>query len=438
MSVEYDPVSPEVLADPFPAYRELRDRCPVHHNERFTPPFFTLSRYGDVRQALVDHDTWSIRYGQSPQYTRPAALVNDPPEHTAYRALFARAFTPRVVKTIEDQIDALAGAFIDAMLALGGGPGPGSGPGPGLGASTGRAPSGRATGAGDFHDLYACPLPTIVIAKLLGIPPEDLNRFKQMSNDLTATYNSSDPAESLRPRQAFDAYFAAVIAQRRAALRAAGLDDNDPLEGGTRSGPDQIGAVLPDDLVSAFVVAEVDGRRLDDHELSWILLLLLLGGNETSTALLTNLLWRLLERPERWKAVCADPALVDVAVEESLRFDPPVLGLFRTPTLDTTLHDVTVPAKAKTMLCFAAANHDPSVFSDPDEFRLDRDLDETKRHLSFGFGAHFCPGAALARLEARVTLRLLIERLPTLALAGVPERIVAFNLWGRRTLPVTW
>jgi cytochrome P450 len=433
MTVEYDPVSPEVLADPFPAYRDLRERCPVHHNERFTPPFFTLSRYSDVRQALVDHDTWSIRYGQSPQYTRPAALVNDPPEHTAYRALFARAFTPRTVKTIEDQIDALAGTFIDAMLALGGGPGVAGGRAPAGVALAGQATTG--TAAGDFHDLYACPLPTIVIAKLLGIPPEDLNRFKQMSNDLTATYNSSDPAASLRPRHAFDAYFATVIAERRAALRAAGFDIDD---GGPRSGPDQIGPVLPDDLVSALVVAEVDGRRLDDHELSWILLLLLLGGNETSTALLTNLMWRLLERPERWKAVCADPALVDVAVEESLRFDPPVLGLFRTPTADTTLHEVTVPAKAKTMLCFAAANHDPSVFSHPDEFRLDRDLDDIKRHLSFGFGAHFCPGAALARLEARVTLRLLIERLPTLALTGVPERIVAFNLWGRRTLPVTW
>ncbi len=427
---DYDPVSDAVLADPFPAYRELREGCPVHHNERFTPPHYTLSRYADVREALVDHATWSIRYGQSPQYTRPAALVNDPPEHTAYRALFARAFTPRTVKTVEDQIDELAGVFIDAMLAMGGGPEAGLH----ARSTAGSTAGSTAVARGDLHDLYACPLPTIVIAKLLGIAPGDLNQFKQMSNDLTASYNSSDPAVSLGPRQAFDAYFAAVIAQRRAALHGAGYD----IDGGPSSGPDQLGSVLSDDLVSALVVAEVDGRRLDDHELSWILLLLLLGGNETSTALLTNLMWRLLERTERWAAVCADPGLIDVAVEESLRFDPPVLGLFRTPTTDTTLHGVTVPAKAKTMLCYGSANHDPSVFPDPDEFRLDRDLENVKRHLSFGFGAHFCPGAALARLEARVTLRLLTERLPTLALAGAPERIVAFNLWGRRTLPVTW
>jgi cytochrome P450 len=103
-----------------------------------------------------------------------------------------------------------------------------------------------------------------------------------------------------------------------------------------------------------------------------------------------------------------------------------------------TRHDVAIPAKAKVMVCFASANRDPGEFDRPDEFRLDRPTSELKRHLSFGFGAHFCPGAALARLEARVTLRLFGQRLPGLALAGPPARIAAFNLWGRRTLPVTW
>ena len=193
-----------------------------------------------------------------------------------------------------------------------------------------------------------------------------------------------------------------------------------------------------DDLVSGLVAAEVDGRRLSDHELQWMLLLLLLGGNETSTALLTNVVWRLLQVPQRWAAVREDPGLVDVAVEESLRHDPPVLGLFRTPTRDVTLHGTTIPEKAKVMVCFASANRDAVVFDDAEHFRLDRDLDDVRRHLSFGFGAHFCPGAALARLEARVTLRRVVERLPELRLAGAPERIVPFNLWGRRTLPVEW
>jgi cytochrome P450 len=353
----------------------------------FTPPFFTLTRYPDVRDGLADPSVWSIRYGQSPQYTKPAGLVNDPPEHTAFRQLFSRAFTPRTVEQLEEPVGALADELLDEMLT---------------------APDRGA----DFHDAYACPLPTIVIARLLGIPTDDLARFKQMSNDLTATYNLPDARASAGPRAAFDDYFAGIIAARR--------------------------AQPTDDLVSRLAAAEVDGRRLTDHELQWMLLLLLLGGNETSTALLTNVVWRLLEAPERWDTLRSSPELVDVVVEESLRHDPPVLGLFRTPTRDVTLHGVTIPEKAKVMLCYASANRDDAVFDDPEEFRLDRAPDDVRRHLSFGFGAHFCPGAALARLEARLTLERLVERAPGLRLAGPTERIVAFNLWGRRSLPVAW
>lgn len=353
----------------------------------FTPPFFTLSRYADVRDALTDPAVWSIRYGQSPQYTRPAGLVNDPPEHTAFRQLFSRAFTNRTVERLEESIGALADELLDAMLD-----------------SSDRT--------ADFHDAYACPLPTIVIAQLLGIPPEDLARFKQMSDDLTATYNLPDPHASAAPRAAFDEYFQSVIAARRA-------------EPG-------------DDLVSRLAAAEVDGRRLSDHELQWMLLLLLLGGNETSTALLTNVVWRLLEVPARWDALRAKPALAEVVIEESLRHDPPVLGLFRTPTRDVTVHGVAIPERSKVMVCFASANRDGDVFADPEVFRMDRTPDDVRRHLSFGFGAHFCPGAALARLEARITLERLLRRTPSLRIAGDTTRIVAFNLWGRRTLPIAW
>jgi cytochrome P450 len=384
--IDYDPFSPGTLADPFPGYAELRSACPVHRTE-FTPPFYTLSRYADVREALADPAVWSIRYGQSPQFTKPAGLVNDPPEHTAFRQLFSRAFTARTVEQLEPAVGALADELLDAMLA---------------------APDRAA----DFHDAYACPLPTIVIAQLLGIPPADLARFKQMSDDLTATYNLPDARASAAPRAAFDDYFGAIIDERRARPS--------------------------DDLVSRLAAAEVDGRRLTDHELQWMLLLLLLGGNETSTALLTNVVWRLLEVPERWNALRASPALVDVAIEESLRHDPPVLGLFRTPTRDVTLHGVTITEKTKVMVCYASANRDESVFDDPERFRLDREPDDIRRHLSFGFGAHFCPGAALARMEARLTLDRLVTRVPELHLTGAPERIVPFNLWGRRTLPVAW
>lgn len=407
--MSYDPFSPAVLADPWPAYAALRAHAPVHYHADFDPPFYTLSRSEDVRAALASPEDFSIRYGQSPQYTRASGLMNDPPEHTHFRSLFNRAFTPRTVRALERPIREIAEELVERM--------------------TSRR-------QGDLHAALASPFPTRVIAELMGIPPEDHATFRRMSDELTATYNVPDPAASLAPRRAFDAYFQGIIDERRRQIRQAGLDAEGARDAEGTAAPD---GGLPDDLIGRLAVAEVEGRSLDDRELSWTLLLLLLGGNETSTAMLTNLVWRLLQVPERWSALRSDPGLVDAAVEESLRFDPPVLGLFRTATRDLTLHGVTIPAKAKVMLLYAAANRDPAVFDDPDDFRLDRDPEQTRRAaLTFGFGHHYCPGAALARLEARIALRLLLERTPELRLAGEPERIVPFNLWGRATLPVAW
>jgi cytochrome P450 len=398
----YDPFSDDTLTDPFPAYARLRAQCPVHHQGGFTPPFFTLSRYDDVVDALRDVDHFSMRYGPSPQYTRPSGLVSDPPEHTEFRRLFIRGFTPRTVHGIEAEIEGLATKFLEDMASF---------------------PSG------DFHSIYAYRLPMTVIARLVGVPEADLHLFKRLCDDLTATYNSPDPVESAAARSAIDGYVQIHIDERRRLLAEAGVVNADE---------SHLGTVLPNDLVSGFVVAEVDGRRLTDHEMQWMLLLLLLGGVETSTALHTNLVWRLLEDRTRWERLLADPSLIDVAVEESLRCDPPVLGLFRTTTTDMSLHDVHMPAKAKVMVCYASANHDESVFTDPETFSLDRPAAELSQHLAFGFGAHFCPGAALARAEARISLRLLLQRFPRLRLDGEPTRIAAFNLWGRASLPLRW
>ena len=170
-----------------------------------------------------------------------------------------------------------------------------------------------------------------------------------------------------------------------------------------------------------------------------ILQQLLVGGNETTTSLITNLFWRILERPELYEQLRTDPSLDAVAVEESLRFDPPVLGLFRTNTRELDLKGVTIPERTKVMASYAAANRDPDVFEDPDVFRLDRDLgDLRQKNLAFGLGRHFCPGAHLSRLEARIVVRRVLDRIPDLRLAGEPTRIPTFLLWGRRTLPIEW
>ncbi|MCH2172541.1 cytochrome P450 [Myxococcota bacterium] len=401
--IDYDPFSRAVMEDPWSSYTQLRESCPVHHHSDFTPPFYTLSRYVDVRSALDDSSRFSMRYGPSPQYTKPSGLVNDPPEHTLFRQLFNRAFTPRVVARLEDEIEELGTKLIGALPR---------------------------SGEADFNKTYAAPLPTTIIARLLGIPAHDHARFARMSHDLTATYNLPDPEASRGPRKAFDRYFQAEIDERRRHSIPAVTDN------ATAPGFD---GQPPEDLLRRLVFAEVEGRSLEDREIHWLLLLLLLGGNETSTALLTNLLWRLLEVPDRWESVKQQPSLIPNAVEESLRFDAPVLGLFRTTCSDTTLHGVNIPARSKVMLLFASANRDPEIFENPDVFDLHRDPDHTRRHsMTFGFGAHYCPGAALARLEAQITLQLLTERLPNLSLAGSAERIAPFNLWGRARLPVAW
>ena len=158
-----------------------------------------------------------------------------------------------------------------------------------------------------------------------------------------------------------------------------------------------------------------------------------MGGNETTTSAITNMVWRLLERPALWDRVVREPACLESAVEESLRFDPPVLALYRNITRDVTLHDVTIPKGSKVMMYYAAANRDPRIWSHPDEF----DIDRTGRHMSFGLGVHFCLGAQLARLEAQCALEALVSRFPNLSLVNAGERIPPFFLWGRKRLPVT-
>ncbi len=189
----------------------------------------------------------------------------------------------------------------------------------------------------------------------------------------------------------------------------------------------------PDDLITRLVQAESDGARLADDDIQSVIRQLLVGGNETTTSLITNVVWRLLERRDLWERVVADPSLIDKAIEESLRYDPPVLGLFRNTTREVTMHGVRIPEGSKVMMHYAAANRDPAVFDAPDTFSLDR---PSKRHLAFGLGVHFCLGAELARLEARTALTALVRRFPDLRLESTGGRIKPFFLWGRRRLPV--
>lgn len=378
----YSPFDAATLRDHAQGYGRLLADAPVSLFEGYDPPFYILARYEDVEAALRNIEVFSSHQGQGPRYTPPSGMVCDPPLHTLHRGLVQQAFTPGAIRALAPSIEALTTELLDAVADR---------------------------EAFDIHDDFAFPLPVVIISRMLGVPSEDIQKFKHWSDASVEAMGAEDPTPWMAELGALQAYLLDQIRARRAATTP------------------------PDDLITRMVVAESDGVRLDDEAILGLVSQLLVGGNETTTSLITNVVWRLLEDPALWRRVVADPGLIDRAVEESLRFDPPVLGLFRATTRDTTVGGVAIPRGAKVMLHYAAGNRDPSVFDEPDRFSLDR---PPRKHLSFAIGVHVCIGAEMARLEARIALKALTTRFPDLELVDRGERIKPFFLWGRRRLPV--
>lgn len=376
----YNPLSADVLSDPATGYPFLHAN-PVYRCESFEPPFVILSRYDDVSAALRDIERFSSEFGQGPRFTPPRGMLSDPPEHTFFRSLVQKAFTPKAIEAMRASVSALAGELLNSIDL--------------------HQPW-------CLHDDYAFPLPVIVIARMLGVPESDVPLFKRWSDASVAAMGAEDPAPWADDMAALSAYLLEQIARTR-------------LEGDS------------DNLIATLVRAEQDGETLGDEDILGVVNQLLVGGNETTTSLITNAVWRLLEEPGRWRRLSDEPALIPAAIEESLRFDPPVLGLYRNTTCAIEMHGATIEPGMKVLLHYAAANRDPAAFDDPDTFSLDR---PPKRHLAFGLGVHFCLGAQLARLEAECALRALVTRAPDLDLIGPGERIPPFFLWGRKRLPV--
>ncbi|HCC43112.1 MAG TPA: cytochrome P450 [Gammaproteobacteria bacterium] len=362
----------------------------MHYCDEFNPAFYTLSRYEDVANALRDVDTFSSQFGQGPRFTEPAGMLCDPPQHTFFRKLLQGWFTPVAVEGLRKPVINLTHHLIDNIL--------------------------EGDGNFDAHDDLAFPLPVTIIAQLLGVPDDDLAQFKYWSDIQVAAMGAADPAVFIDDQQAFQSYMLNHFRGKRALIQ----------DGGDQT----------EDLLAVIAGArDESGNYASEVDALSVLNQLLVGGNETTTSLITNLLWRLLEQPARWEMLKKEPTLIPQAVEESLRYDPPVLGLYRSTTREVKLHGQIIPAGSKVYIHYAAANRDPSVFKEPDLFDLTR---PSARHMSFGLGLHFCLGATTARLEAEVALRLLLEKLPNLRLVNNGERIGPFFLWGRKTLPLAW
>jgi cytochrome P450 len=357
----YSPFDPKVIADPYPVYRELRDNAPAYWSPDASS--WVLSRYEDVSAALIDPATYSSASGIFPtppgvdmtELFLPMLIMSDPPRHTQLRHLVSKAFTPRRIAGLEAHIQALVDDLLD-----------------------------QASGDGtwDFVSGFAGPLPAIVIADMLGVPREDRDRFRTWSTTLI----QSNPIRGefgpgLDAAGALYEYFTAFLAERRAHPR--------------------------DDLMTALVHAEVDGKRLSEEELLGFCLLLLVAGHETTTNLLSNSAVVLAQHPESRRQLADNPDLLPAAVEELLRYDSPVQGLARTLTRQVDLHGQSMTAGDTVLMLFGSANRDDHAFPDADHFDIHR---APERQVAFGRGIHFCLGAVLARLEARIALQALLAR----------------------------
>ena len=394
----FNPFVPSYKRNPYLQLDRLRAADPVHRSDALQA--WILTRYEDVLNVLRDPGPFSSdprraggqlavaiadQRASSPLGDTRSVLATDPPEHTFLRGVVNRAFTPRSIERLRPRIEALAASLLDAQPER---------------------------GEWDLMAGLAQPLPVIVIAELLGIPPEDHAQFKVWSERIAQSTDLMPGAatiESIRgaTRELVD-YFGGFIEDRRRAPR--------------------------EDLISALVGAETDGRRLTGEEVLAFAILLLVAGNETTTNLIGCGMRALLAHPEAIAALRAQPERIPAAIEEMLRYDSPVQGVVRFATQDTPIGERTIKAGEVVIGMTGAANRDPEQFASPGMFDLDRDA---VHHLAFGQGIHYCVGAPLARVEGAIAFRALLERWPLIEAAGEAEMGGTFLIRGPVRLPLT-
>lgn len=387
------PINPELRImdhdfyadDPHPAFQWMRENAPVYRDPE--TGVWGVGLHEDVMALSRDPATFSSAGGIRPDAPAMPYMIDlDDPFHKKRRNLVNKGFTVRRVQDREARIREISRNLIGAMLE-----------------------KERFEFVGDV----ACWLPLIVIGDMLGVEPDHYPDLLRWSDDLVKGSGATDPEAMEKAGLAFgeyDAYQRKVIEQRRASPPS-------------------------DDLVSVLVHASIDGERLSDDDLVMELLLILIGGDETTRHVISGGLYELLRVPERYQALCEDPARIPSAIEEMLRWVSPIQNMTRTATRDTVVRGQHIAEGDKVLLLYPSANRDEKVFDRPFEFDIARSPND---HIAFGFGAHFCLGASLARLELRCLLEDLVTRMPELRLDGdapPPKRASNF-ITGIESLPV--
>lgn len=398
----FDPYDYAFHEDPYPLYRRLRDEEPVHHAVR--DDFWVISRHADVHAALRDDEAFSNRMGVSldksawsPEAHRVTSFLGlDGAEQSRIRKLVSAAFTPRRVRELTPQVQALTDKYLTQTLRA-------------------NAEAGEA----DWITEFAGKLPMDVISEMMGVPTADRDEVRRLA-DLVVHREAGlrdVPPAGMEAAMELIAYYGEMVAQRR--------------------------IQITDDLTSALVTAEIDGDRLRTSEIVAFLFLMVVAGNETTTKLLGNALHHLGGAPSQKAEVFADPETPEILVvpwiEETLRHDTSSQMLARYVVDDVEVAGTTIPAGAKAVVLLGSANRDERVFSDPTNFDIHRDRAELAKILSFGTGRHFCLGANLARLEARVVLNELVRRVSDIEVhSDRAGRVHSTSVRGFHSLPVTF
>lgn len=389
-TLTYSPYAYEIHEDPYPTYARLRDEAPLYRNEEMG--FWALSRHADVNAAFRDSGRFSSSHGVSldPAASGPHAhktmsfLAMDPPKHGRMRALVSRGFTPRRVQDLEPRIRELTLQHLEPALDR---------------------------GDFDFIRDLAGKLPMDVISELIGVPAADRDELRRLADLLVHRDEGVNdvPPEGVEAALTLVGYYTDMLDERR--------------------------RQRTDDLTSALLDAEIDGDRLTDDEIIGFLFLMVVAGNETTTKLLGNAWYWAWRNPDERAKPFTDRERVGDWVEETLRYDTSTQMLARITTEDIELHDRVIPRGDRVVLLVGSANRDERVFPQGERYDLDRDTSEL---LSFGVGRHFCLGASLARLEARIVLGELVDRVADYDVDpdGI-ERVHSINVRGFASLPTT-
>ena len=375
-------MSDEEMNDPSISASKLLNGDRIYKYELYEPPFYILSRYEDLNYALREPDIFIEGFGNGPNFVDSKGVLSDGEHHTLIRRIVQPNFLMGSIARLQNRLEEITEELLDDVEEM---------------------------DEWDIHDNLSFPLPVIIICEILGIPIDDIHKFKRWADASVEQMCSEDPHSYDEELKQLEGYLLNLILKKR----------NQAEE---------------DTLLSRISHAKIGKDYLSNDEAVKLTIQIFVAGNETTTSLISNLFWRMMTIDNLWERFVDGEIDINDAITESLRYDPPLLGLFKTTSKEVNINGNIIPKKTKVMMHYGAANRDPKVFNNPNIFDINRDGSKV---ISFSVGVHICLGRELAKLETRVALNAIKNRFPNIRLLNDGERVGPFLFWGRKKLPVT-